>query len=194
MSGSTQRTFDRRSLLAGSAAAAAMIGVSSVVALAQDTGQDTPASGQARKEKIAELGYYWRATSPSIQLGDTFTAVMTNRGQSELTIWPSVIIMDHTKHHNESVIDQEVTLPAGGQQTFTAVNEYGVANHFSTRMVASTGDRSVLGIDVQIVNAEGTQTAQYNELAFMINTADEMAAIREEKRKEGEGHHHMDMD
>ena len=92
----------------------------------------------------------WQATSPSTHEGDTLTAVFTNKGSSALTVWPSIIIMDHMNHHNESVVDEEFELPAGGERTFTAVNDYGVANHFSTRMLAATGDPAVLGIEISM--------------------------------------------
>lgn len=188
----TRQKLDRRTLLAGSVAAAALIRFGTDAVMAQDPRSDSDQERIARRARFEELGYLWRATSPSIHLGDTFTAVITNRGQSEVTIWPSIIIMDHAKHHNESVVDEEVTLPAGGEQIFTGVNDYGVANHFSTRMLASTGDPATLGIDISIVDSTGVQTTQFNERAFMVQSWEDVAEMQAELESDmsDDGAHH----
>ncbi len=185
-----RQKIDRRSLLAGSLAATALVSVVPLRVFAQDTGEKPMPDKVARKERFEELGFLWRATSPSIHLGDTLTATFTNRGQADVTIWPSIIIMDHAKHHNESVIDEEVVLPAGGEQTFTVVNDYGVANHFSTRMLASTGDPAMLGINISIVDSGGTQTTLFNERAFMIQSWEDVVAGQSESEVGDDGANH----
>lgn len=181
MLGHAHHAIDRRALIAGGLSAAALLtllpsGISADDAT-NEHGQD-PFKVE-RRRRFEELGYLWQATSPSIHVGDTLTAVFTNRSDSTLTIWPSIIIMDHPNHHNESVVDEELELPAGAEHTFTAVNDYGDANHFSTRMLAATGDPAELGIEITIVDATGQLTTQFNERAFWVKTWTEVMAARD---------------
>ena len=193
----THPNIDRRSLIVGALSSAAILSVFPTRIFAQEGGTESGAEPNSdklqRRERFEELGFMWQATSPSTHEGDTLTAVFTNKGSSALTIWPSIIIMDHMNHHNESVVDEEFELPAGQSRTFSAVNDYGIANHFSTRMLAATGDPAVLGIEISIVDASGSQTAQFNERALWVKSFDEVKAIREEQmpaESEAGGHDH----
>lgn len=190
-------TIDRRTLMAGALSAASILAILPTSIAADDAeGEhgkghgDDPFKAERRK-RFEELGYFWQATSPSIHLGDTLTATFTNRGSAPLTIWPSIIIMDHPNHHNESVVDEELELAAGAERVFTAVNNYGVANHFSTRMVTDASDPAMLGIDITIVDASGTLTTQFNERAFWVKSWTEVMAAREAHMptKSGAGGH-----
>ncbi len=174
-------TVDRRNFVTGALSAASILAIlpSRIAADGAEGGHGNAPDKMERRKRFEELGYLWRATSPSIHEGDTLTAVFTNRGSSALTIWPSIIIMDHPNHHNESVVDEELELAAGAERIFTAVNDYGVANHFSTRMLAATGDPAVLGIEFTIVDATGTLRTQFNERAFWIKSFAEVQAARE---------------
>lgn len=186
----TRQKFDRRTLLAGGVATAALAHLAPAGVFAQEPAMESTAAQRAeRRAKLRELGFLWRATSPSIHLGDTFTAVMSNRGQTDLAIYPIIIIMDHATHYNIPVIEEEVTLPVGGQRTFTAMNDYGVANHFSTVMGASTDDPAILGIEITLVDASGVQTAQFNERAFMVESWSDVIERQAEAQMAGGGSH-----
>ncbi len=179
----------RRSFMVGGVAAMTAVGLSRVGANAaqEDDAADEPRSRAEQMEILAGYGFLWSATSPATRLDDTATILLTNRGSDPLDIWVKTIIMDHQAHHNERVIDEMLTLNAGESRTLTAVNAYGQANHFSTRMAAGTGDPQELGLEVTITDASGTETASFNERAFWIKSYDEVLANAEARREERTG-------
>jgi hypothetical protein len=140
---------------------------------------------------LAGYGFLWSATSPATRMDDEITLLLTNRGEDPVDVWVNTIIMDHQAHHTERVIDETFTLAGGAARTLSATNAYGLANHFSTRMAASTGDPQVLGLEVTVADATGSQTASFNERAFWIKTFAEIQAnaeARREERSESEDH------
>jgi hypothetical protein len=173
----------RRSVLFGGASAAAVgvlvwNGMSG--ALAQEA---TPeADKQTLREKLEAYGYLWSATSPATHLGDVYTLTATNAGAAPVKLWVFTIVMDHRKHHNEVAIQEEVELAVGESREFTATNEYGTANHFSTRIATDAADATALSLEVTVVDANGQQTATFNQLAFMIDSREELQQLREERR------------
>lgn len=161
-----------------------------------DDGTPESAADMSRsemREAVEAYGFVWSATSPSTHEGDTFTLTLTNRGTTAIKAMPNVMIMDHTKHYNLPVIGEDIELAAGESREFSATNDYGVANHFSTNLVADTGDSAQLGVTATMRNAAGAETASFNELAFWIKSLDDIKAISESK-KESEKEHggHMD--
>lgn len=148
-------------------------------------------TGEQKREMLETYGFVWSATSPSTHKGDSFTLTVTNRGTSVVKAMPHVMIMDHTKHYNLPVIEEEIELAAGETREFSASNDYGVANHFSTNMFADTGDVATLGVEAVMKDASGAETASFNERAFWIKSPDDLEAIRESKKDDeaqGEGH------
>ncbi|HKG24416.1 MAG TPA: hypothetical protein VKB09_02160 [Thermomicrobiales bacterium] len=180
----------RRSVLFGGASAVA-VGVLAWSGMSGAQAQEAtpePADGtpeadkQTLREKLEAYGYLWSATSPATHLGDVYTLVATNTGSAPVKLWVFTIVMDHRQHHNEVVIQEEVELAAGASRKFTATNEYGTANHFSTRIATDAADASALTLEVTVVDAGGQQTATFNQLAFMIDSREELQQRREERR------------
>ncbi|MDQ3927205.1 MAG: hypothetical protein M3272_09530, partial [Actinomycetota bacterium] len=68
-------------------------------------------------------------------------------------------------HTNTNVINEDLELTPGEQCELTAVNDYGTANHFNTIIGSETED---LDLAVTIADPAGTETARYNDRAFMI--------------------------
>jgi hypothetical protein len=166
-------------------AAAGVTRRSAIDALAQDAEDGRTRSRAEALELLEGYGFLWSATSPAIRLDDEAALLFTNRGASSLDIWAHTIVMDHQAHHNEVVIDEMFTLAAGESRTLFAVNTYGQANHFSTRIAAGTGDPLELGVEVTITDGSGAETASFNELAFWIKSYDEVLANIEARRLEG---------
>jgi hypothetical protein len=150
-------------------------------------------AGEARRSRAEALellegyGFLWKATSPATRLDDEATILFTNRGEAAVDIWVNTIIMDHSAHHNERVIDEVFTLAVGESRSVYAVNAYGQADHFSTRIAAGAGDPLELGVEVTIIDGSGTETASFNELAFWIRSYDEVVASIEDRRRERTG-------
>lgn len=201
MEARTPSRFDRRWLLVSSGAVltvAALIKVGAGVA-AQES---TPAPGgdmtrQEMRENLQQYGFLWSATSPATKEGDTFALVVGNNGATPLKMWVRSMIMDHAAHHNEAAISEEIELAAGSQQSFQAVNAYGTANHFSTKVFTTTGDVALLGLQATLTDASGIETAMFNQRAFMVKTRAELEAQaverqalrRNDRDKEGEHQH-----
>lgn len=192
------RSFDRRAALFGGVTAlgAAMLPTRALhAALAQDANDSSNAqpepAGERKRELLKSYGFVWSATSPSIHEGDVFELTVTNRGSALIKLLPFVTIMDHTKHLTFPVIDEAVELAPGVVRTFSATNDYGVANHFSTSMFVDTGDVSLLGIVATIHDVSGAETTSFNERAFWIKSRADIEAIAESKKDaEMEGGHH----
>ena len=183
----------RRRLLFQGAAALTLAGfgqraVGVMAAQDEPVSQDNEAMFQRLEllEALEAGGSLWTATSPSTRTGDTFSLSLTNRSASQLSILISTIIMDHQAHHNETAIKEQFELAAGDSRTFEAINAYGQANHFSTRMIAGTGETADLGVEAIIVDASGVQTTSFNERAFWIKSAEDIQAAREARRRDHE--------
>lgn len=191
----SHRSIDRRTVLLGGLAAISTAASFRSVAAQDDadTTESAPKRSQAElRELFAQYGYLWSATSPATHQGDTFTLALTNRGDSALKLLPRVTIMDHMNHYNLPVIEEELELGAGQTRELMASNDYGVANHFSTNMLVSTGDASLLGATVTIRDAAGEETASFNERALWIKSRDdleEMTESKEETEESGASHH-----
>lgn len=110
-----------------------------------------------------EVRYGWTATSPATHAGDQYQLVVTN-GETPQTVYVRVMIMDHRNHRNIVVLQQRLELAAGEQRVLTAVNDYGTANHFQTAIASETTD---LSFEVSLTASDGTQTAWFNERAFL---------------------------
>jgi hypothetical protein len=153
------------------------------------------------REKLEEFGFLWSATSPATHLGDVYTLTATNTGSAPVKVWVFTIVMDHRQHHNEVVVQEEFELAAGESREVTATNAYGTANHFSTRIATDAADAAALGLEVAVVDANGQTAASFNQLAFMIESREDLAARREAKRaarrglrRRKDGHDGMDME
>jgi hypothetical protein len=190
-----QGSVSRRSVIFGGASAVA-VGVLARGglngALAQETSATPPADatadattpGHTLRQKLAQYSYSWSATSPATHLGDVYTLTVENTSASPVKIWLGTIVMDHRQHHNEVVIQEEFALAPGETREFTATNEYGTANHFSTRMATDEADASALALTVTVVDANGDETASFNQRAFMIVSRDELEQERQARLKE----------
>src|SRR3712207_8136392 len=73
--------------------------------------------------------------------------------------------MAHPPPTNTTAVDESVELAPGEEREFTAVNDYGTANHFNTKIGSETND---LDLTVTITDAAGATTAWYNDAAFMV--------------------------
>lgn len=61
-----------------------------------------------------------------------------------------------------SVIDEQ--LEPGEEREFTAINDYGAANHFNTLIGSETED---LDLSVSVADAAGNEKAWFNQVAFL---------------------------
>ncbi|MGH2561600.1 MAG: hypothetical protein ACRDJH_21240 [Thermomicrobiales bacterium] len=177
--------ISRRTLMAGGASALLFgaVGWRDVEAFAQEAAADaTPEDSQALREKLREFSFLWRATSPATHLGDEYALTVTNTGSTAQEIWVRAVIMDHRHHTNTVAIEELITLEPGASQDLAASNDYGAANHFSTRLRT----RTETGIELTVIltAADGAQTATFNERAFMVDSRAELQAIADEQREE----------
>ena len=107
----------------------------------------------------------WKATSPAIHLGDQYSLVVKNTGEENQRARVRSVIMDHSTHTNTPMIDKKVNLAPGEEQEFTAVNDYGSANHFNTVIGSETQN---LTLAVKVADAAGAEKARFNQDAFLI--------------------------
>jgi len=154
-------------LVAASGVVAAF-GVAALTGAGIARGQEptgTPAAAPADHQSRLGLPISWSATSPATHLGDAYALVLENTGAAAQDVWVRALIMDHRAHTNTVVVAERVTLAPGEEQEFTAANDYGTANHFSTRIGSETHD---LALTVTISDAEGEETARFTEAAFWM--------------------------
>ena len=164
-----RRRRGARAIVVGGAIALLFLAMASDGIRAQD--DDASAEATPADEGLPESmrpPFIWSATSPATNLGDEYQLVVENTSDVEQTIRVYTIVMDHQQHVNTMVVDEEVTLAPGEQRELTAVNEYGTANHFSTRIGSPTGDVADLTLTVTVTDATGAETAHFNQLAFLI--------------------------
>ena len=120
-----QGGVSRRSIVFGGASAVA-VGVLArgglTGALAQET-TGTPEAegtaeatkpGQALRDKLAQYGFLWSATSPATHLGDVYTLTLENTSAGPVKLWVATIMMDHRQHQNDILVQEEFELAAGG--------------------------------------------------------------------------------
>lgn len=124
-----------------------------------------PATSDPRPARATGLPVRWSATSPATHLGDQYTLVVENTGAAAQDVWVHALIMDHGTHTNTTKIDERLTLAPGEERELAAANDYGTANHFSTRLGSETQD---LAFTVTIVAADGEETARFTDAAFWV--------------------------
>lgn len=158
-----------------------------------DVSAGAPATGPTPEPHGAALPlpntvYGWSATSPATHEGDTYTLALTN-GATAQRIRVRVVIMDHAAGVNPLVLDERVDLAAGEQLVLTAVNDYGPANHFNTRIVSEQAD---LTFEVSVTDASDERVAWFNERAFMQRAIDPAAWLHRDEPMLGHDHDHDD--
>ena len=158
--------------------------VTAIPALADDPGE-----GGGGKGKAGAMPFQWKATSPAIQEGDRYDLTMTNTGDEAQEALIRTVIMDHRNHTNTDVVNERMELEPGEEREFTAVNDYGVANHFNTIIGSETRD---LDLAVTITDAAGDPTAWYSDAAFMVREGADAGAKGKGKGKgeKAKGHAH----
>jgi hypothetical protein len=138
-------------------------------------------AGGGGKGKMGGMPTRWKATSPAIHEGDRYNLVVSNTGDEAQEAWIRTVIMDHRNHANTDVIDEQVELEPGEEREFAAVNDYGDANHFNTQIGSETKD---LDLAISVTDAAGTETARFNQKAFLIQ---EGAAVGAKGKAKGKG-------
>jgi hypothetical protein len=142
---------------------------------------DEPSGGN----KMAGWSLRWKATSPAIHEGDQYTLVMKNTTEEDQEARVRTVIMDHRNHTNTDVIDEEVELASGEEREFTAVNDYGDANHFNTIIGSETRD---LDLAVSVTDSAGEETTRFNDKAFLIQEGQKGNGAK--AKAEAKGHAH----
>ena len=147
---------------------------------------DPPGGGKG-KGKTGAMPLQWKATSPSIHEGDRYYLTVTNTGEEAQEARILTNIMDHRNHTNTDVVDEQVELEPGEEHEFTAVNDYGTANHFNTKIGSETRD---LDLAVTVTDAAGEETARFTDAAFMVQERAGAGAKGKGKGKgaEADGH------
>jgi len=120
--------------------------------------------GGGGKNKMPGMPFRWKATSPSTHEGDRYTLLVTNTGEEAQEARVRTVLMDHPEN-NTNVVEEQIVLEPGEEREFTADNDYGTAEHFSTIIGSETQD---LDLAVSIVDAAGTETARFNQAAFQV--------------------------
>lgn len=182
----------RWALVGGSAAVLVAPGLAMAVDLpggaapawAESTCASSPSSGG---KGMPGWPLRWKATSPSIQLGDRYSLVVTNNSEEDQSARIRTEIMDHGAHTNTNVIDEELELTPGEQCELTAVNDYGPANHFNTIIGSETQD---LGLVVKVDDAGGTETARFSDRAFLMQEGKAKGKARDKAHDETKAHEH----
>jgi hypothetical protein len=149
----------RRWIMVGGVAA--MLVVVPGVAMALD--QQGTHANHGQQSKMAGLPVKWQATSPATHRGDQYALVVTNHGDQAQRVRVNTMVMDHRTHTNTNVLDEQLKLAPSEERELTAVNDYGTANHFSTRIGSETKD---LELSVKVTDAGGNETAHFNQAAF----------------------------
>jgi hypothetical protein len=143
---------------------------------------DEPGDG---KGKMAGMQFHWKATSPAIHEGDRYNLVMKNPTEEDQTARVRTVIMDHRNHTNTDVVDEQVELAPSEEREFTAVNDYGTANHFNTIIGSETRD---LDLAVSVTDSAGEETARFNDKAFLIQERQKGNGAK--AKAEAKGHSH----
>jgi hypothetical protein len=149
---------------------------------------DEPKGGGANA-KVGGMPFQWKATSPSTHEGDRYDLTVTNTGDEVQEARVRTFIMDHRNHTNTDVVDKQVELEPGETREFTALNDYGEANHFNTFVGSETRD---LELAVSVTDAEGAETARFTDAAFTVQEKGSAGAKGKGKGKgkAADGHSH----
>ena len=149
---------------------------------------DDPKGGGANG-KVGGMPLQWKATSPSTNEGDRYDLTVTNTSDEAQEALIRTVIMDHRNHTNTDVVDEQVEIQPGEEREFTALNDYGEANHFNTFVGSETRD---LELAVSVTDAEGAETARFTDAAFMIQEKGAAGAKGKGKGKDkaADGHSH----
>jgi hypothetical protein len=149
---------------------------------------DEPKGGGANG-KVGGMPFQWKATSPSTHEGDRYDLTVINTGDEAQEARVRTFIMDHRNHTNTDVVDEQVELEPGETREFTALNDYGEANHFNTFVGSETRD---LELAVAVTDAEGAETARFTDAAFMVQEKGSAGAKGKGKGKgkNADGHVH----
>ena len=149
---------------------------------------DEPKGGGANG-KVGGMPFQWKATSPSTHEGDRYDLTVTNTGDEPQEARVRTFIMDHRNHTNTDVVDEQVELEPDETREFTALNDYGEANHFNTFVGSETRD---LELAVAVTDAEGAETARFTDAAFMVQEKGSAGAKGKGKGKgkSADGHVH----
>src|SRR5919106_6173762 len=139
------------------------------------------------KGKMGGMPFRWKATSPAIHEGDRYTLVMKNTTEEEQEARVRTVIMDHGNHTNTDVIDEQVELAPGEEREFTAVNDYGDANHFNTIIGSETRD---LDLAASVTDSAGEETTRFNDKAFLIQEGQRGNGAKAKAKAGAEGHTH----
>ena len=164
---------------------ALLLGLGAMVMSVAPALADEPGGGKG-KGKVGGMPLQWKATSPAIHEGDRYDLVVTNTSDEAREVLINTVIMDHRNHTNTVVIDERPELEPGEEREFAAVNDYGTANHFNTKIGSETRD---LELAVTVTDDEGTETARFNDGAFMVQ---EVGAGGKGKGAKADGHAHDD--
>lgn len=141
------------------------------------------APDEATRQQIRQMPVQWSATSPATHLDDQYRLIVTNTGAEAQEVWVSALIMDHSAHTNTFKIAERVELAPGEERAFTAVNDYGTANHFKTNVASETEDLTLL---VTLTAASGEETTRFTEKAFWVKPGGLAAAGTRFKPNVGE--------
>jgi hypothetical protein len=149
---------------------------------------DDPKGGGANS-KVGGMPLQWKATSPSTHEGDRYDLTVTNTSDEAQEARVRTVIMDHRNHTNTDVVDEQVEMEPGEEREFTALNDYGDANHFNTIIGSETRD---LELAVSVTDAKGAETAWFTDAAFMVQEKGSAGAKGKGKGKgkAADGHSH----
>jgi hypothetical protein len=108
----------------------------------------------------------WKATSPTTNLGDKYSLLVTNTGDRPQQVNINAFVMDHSAKVNTPLVKDQLKLAPGEERELTAVNDYGTATHIMTRLASKTQD---LDLSVKLADSSGKETAQYDQGAFWVD-------------------------
>lgn len=187
----TEKGINRRSVVFGGASALA-VGALAYAGMRQVSAQEssaTPAAGngeanleQTVKQRLDEYGFLWSAASPATHQGDTYTLTTTNRGTTAVKLLALSVLRNPRERYHSVAINEELELAAGDAHEFSATNDYGTASAFVTRIITTAADTSELALTVTLTAANGTESATFNELAFLVDSRDDIQKAREDRR------------
>jgi hypothetical protein len=111
----------------------------------------------------------WKATSPTTNLGDQYSLLVTNTGDKPQQVNVNAFVMDHRAKVNTPLVKDQLKLASGEERELTAVNNYGTATHIMTKLGSNTQD---LDLSVKLNDSSGKETARYDQGAFWVDGAE----------------------
>jgi len=148
---------------------------------------DMSAMDEARaalRERLDDFTHIWRATSPATRSGDTYTLTVTNVSAVDQQLLVVTTLMDHREQYHAAVLIEDLTLAVGESTVLEAANDYGVANHFQTTVLANTGVVTDVELLVRVEDGAAVETARFTHNAFMIQSVDDLRASAEASAEE----------